>query len=354
MFKETYRRLNDIIQPDKALVAAVLAGGQRRKRGAKQPFVRIKPALIAAAICLCLVLTVPVLAASVEPVYELIYLVSPSAAQFFVPVQKSDTNNGIKMEVVSADIRGDTARIYITMQDLIGDRVDETIDLYDSYDIRLPFDGTGFCGKVGYDPDTRTETFLITIKTDGQKIAGKKITFSVGMFLSDKHVYDDIQIPVDLCTVSQNPKTQTVEVFGGGGEDFEKVIDLHGRGQAQAMVPGDEEASFPVKGIDLTGVGYVDGKLHVQMQMKNSLDNSNHGYFYLKDADGNRVLSRYSFSFRQMKEQKGQISYCEDVFDVPYEELSAYKLYGYFVTSQKKTEGGWRVTFSPESQQSKD
>ena len=71
------------------------------------------------------------------------------------------------------------------------------------------------------------------------KIAGKKITFSVGMFLSDKHVYDDIQIPVDLCTVSQNPKTQTVEVFGGGGEDFEKVIDLHGRGQAQAMVPGD-------------------------------------------------------------------------------------------------------------------
>ena len=218
MFKETYRRLNDIIQPDKALVAAVLAGGQRRKRGAKQPFVRIKPALIAAAICLCLVLTVPVLAASVEPVYELMYLVSPSVAQFFVPVQKSDTNNGIKMEVVSADIRGDTARIYITMQDLIGDRVDETIDLYDSYDIRLPFDGTGFCGKVGYDPNTRTATFLITIKTDGQKIAGKKITFSVGMFLSDKHVYDDIQIPVDLCTVSQNPKTQTVEVFGGGGE----------------------------------------------------------------------------------------------------------------------------------------
>ena len=238
MFKETYRRLNDIIQPDKALVAAVLAGGQRRKRGAKQPFVRLKPALIAAAICLCLVLTVPVLAASVEPVYELIYLVSPSAAQFFVPVQKSDTNNGIKMEVVSADIRGDTARIYITMQDLIGDRVDETIDLYNSYDIRLPIDGTGFCGKVGYDPNTRTETFLITIKTDGQKIAGKKITFSVGMFLSDKHVYDDIQIPVDLCTVSQNPKTQTVEVFGGGGEDFEKVIDLHGRGSGAGYGAG--------------------------------------------------------------------------------------------------------------------
>ncbi|MGN0625722.1 MAG: hypothetical protein ACI4I8_05605 [Oscillospiraceae bacterium] len=172
------------------------------------------------------------------------------------------------------------------------------------------------------------------------------------MFLSDKHVYDDIPIPVDLCAVSQNPKTQTVEVFGGDGEDFEKVIDLHGRGQAQAMVPGDEEASFPVKGIDLTGVGYVDGKLHVQM--KNNPDNDNHGCFYLKDADGNRVLSRYSFSFRQTKEQKGQIRYCEEVFDVSYDDLSAYQLYGSFVTFQKRTEGGWRVTFSPESQQSKD
>ncbi len=122
-------------------------------------------------------LTVPVLAASVEPVYELIYLVSPSAAQFFVPVQKSDTNNGIKMEVVSADIRGDTARIYITMQDLIGDRVDETIDLYDSYDIRLPFDGTGFFAGRWVTIQYPDSDLLITIKTDGQKIAGKKITF---------------------------------------------------------------------------------------------------------------------------------------------------------------------------------
>ena len=65
----------------------------------------------------------------------------------------------------------------------------------------------------------------------------------------------------------------------------------------RAMVPGDEEASFPVKGIDLTGVGYVDGKLHVQMQMKNSLDNSNHGYFYLKDATGTGYCPAIPFPF---------------------------------------------------------
>ncbi|MFR4009158.1 MAG: hypothetical protein ACLT0Y_07740 [Christensenellales bacterium] len=115
---------------------------------------------------------------------------------------------------MSADIRGDTARIYITMQDLTGDHVDETIG-GDSYDIRLSFDGTGFCGRW-VTINTRTATFLITIKTDGQKIAGKKITFSVGMFLSDKHVYDDIK-SVDLCTVSQIRKPRRWKFSAGAG-----------------------------------------------------------------------------------------------------------------------------------------
>ena len=36
MFKETYRRLNDIIQPAKALVAGVLAGSEE-KEGRNSP-----------------------------------------------------------------------------------------------------------------------------------------------------------------------------------------------------------------------------------------------------------------------------------------------------------------------------
>ncbi len=51
--------------------------------------VRFRPrrygaALLAAA--LCLALTVPVLAATVEPIYQLMYQATPAAAQFFQPV----------------------------------------------------------------------------------------------------------------------------------------------------------------------------------------------------------------------------------------------------------------------------
>ena len=36
------------------------------------------------------------------------------------------------MEVISINIHENEAQIYITMQDLIGDRIDETTDLNDS------------------------------------------------------------------------------------------------------------------------------------------------------------------------------------------------------------------------------
>ena len=128
MFKVIYRQLNDQIEPDAALMADTLNRLRQKKR--RGGAVR-RPALAMAALCLCLVLAVPVLAATLEPVYELVYLVSPAAAQFFTPVQKSDTANGIKMEVVSADIRDNVAKVYITLQDLASDRIDGTTDLYE-------------------------------------------------------------------------------------------------------------------------------------------------------------------------------------------------------------------------------
>lgn len=68
-----------------------------------------------------MVLAAPVMASNLPAIYQLMYLVSPEAAQFFVPVQKACKDNGIRMEVVTANIHDNTAEIYITLQDLTGD-----------------------------------------------------------------------------------------------------------------------------------------------------------------------------------------------------------------------------------------
>ena len=72
-------------------------------------------------------------------------------------------DDGIKMEVISAYINADKADIYISMQDMTDERIDETTDLFDSYSINRPFSSSATCERMSYDEETKTATFLISI-----------------------------------------------------------------------------------------------------------------------------------------------------------------------------------------------
>ncbi len=345
MFREKYKHMSNQVHPSDDLLNDVLksAHSNDKKRNIIASSFR-KPVIAIIAICICMSLAVPALAATVEPIYQLMYMVSPNITQFFMPVQKSDEYNGIKMEVVSAYIHDNVADIYITMQDLTGDRIDGTTDLYDSYSINRPFDSAASCQRVGYDEKTKTATFLISItEWRNKKITGDKITFSVKEFLSHKKNYSDIEIPLDLTSVTIANGTQKVYSTGGGGKDYEKHTD---EGETTALTPSQAMVGFPVDGIDLTAIGYIDGMLHIQMALHDRLTNDNHGFFYLKDANGKSVDCNYNTYFtNQYEQQENRIDYCEYVFDIPQGELGSYSLYGDFVTSGMMTEGNWRVTF---------
>ena len=181
-----------------------------------------RPALALAVLVLLLGLAMPVFA-SVEPIYRLMYLVSPAVAQFFRPVQESCEGQGIRMEVVSVFIQDDTAQIYLTVQDTTGEFTDGPVDLNDSYAIRTPFDCAAACSRVGYDEASRTSTFLVTLsEMKGNALTGNKITFSVGQLVSGRHVYEGISIPLDLSCFEEATETQTVHSNGGGGPGYER------------------------------------------------------------------------------------------------------------------------------------
>lgn len=309
----------------------------------KSGFAHRKLVAAAFAAILCLSMGTPVLAAKVPAIYELMYLVSPGIAQFFMPVQKSDVDNGVKMEVISAYIHDSAAEVYITMQDLTGDRIDGTTDLYDSYSINCPFNSSAACQRIGYDEKTKTVTFLITINEwDNQKIAGDKITFSVKEFLSHKKKYNNIEIPINLTLVTSAESTQKVYSTGGGGRDYHYTDN----GKSIVLTPSEAITGFPVDGIDVSAIGYIDDKLHVQMAISNHLKNDNHGSFYLKNSDGTKVEDNYNIYFTNHYErQEDRIDYCEYVFNLSQEELKDYSLYGNFVTSGSRTKGNWSVTF---------
>lgn len=343
MFREDYKRLYSRVRPDGQLLEETVRLASEWKA---RTFISFGKAA-AAAFVICLFIGMPAAAAATDTGYQVLYLISPGAAQFFKPVKKADEDNGIRMEVVSAYIHGDTAEIFITMQDLTGDRIDETTDLFDSYSVNRPFDSTASCRSTGFNEEAGEVSFLITIQEwGGQEISGDKITFSVREFLSKKKESIGQNIPIDLSGIQNAQETQTVELIGeSGNADKYKTLD----GTLRALVPGAPDAGFPVEGIDLTGIGYIDGKLHIQTAVKEALDNDNHGFFYLLDAGGNRIESEAAYSFLNQDEQHGRIDYKEFIFDIPQQELGKYILTGDFYTSGLKTEGRWQITFPLET-----
>lgn len=297
---------------------------------------------IAACICVLCCSTITVLAASDSDfAYNFLYEISPYIAQKLKPVRVSCEDNGIKMEVIAADINGANATIMVSMQDLISERLDETTDLFDSYSIHTPYDQTAGCSLVEYDDETQTAIFMLTIEQMNQKlIPGDKITFSVSKILSEKY-HNNFEInQVDLENISlisdlmKNPK-----IRGWGGMDTLSIEE----DKLQLIRPEKEMDLVLQKGVSLTGYGIIDGRIHVQVRYDNISDTDNHGYIYLKNPDGEVLDCKYNVAFW---DDMNKDSYEEYVFEVPCDELGNYEIWGEFWTCNAGTiVGDWNVTF---------
>lgn len=302
----------------------------------------LKPITAAAAAVLCI--TAPLPAATVcgsEAAYAVLYQVAPGIAQTFKPVQKSCTDNGIRMDVISADITGSEASIYIALQDLEGSRIDATTDLFDSYSLRCPYDTTGHCSFSAYDEETGMAYFLVQIKRmDGKPIKHGKITFSVRELLYGKQKFEGVLPGMALDNVPYHPDTQRDLPFRGAGykdvlPDYESL---------RYLIPADPPLLSPCDGVSVTGIGYIDGALHIQAYYADIGHTDNHGWLCLADSEGAPVEYDGEFDVSFWDDaQKG--SYEEKIIKMPYEEIENYQLYGEFVTCSGYESGNWKVTF---------
>lgn len=346
MFKEKYRHMYEQISPSKELVDEMRKEAAK-PRGKKSGSKAAAYASAAAGVLLAAFFSMTVLAANVPAVHEVIYTVSPVLSQLFMPVKKSCVDQGIKMEVLSAYIHEDTAWIYVTLQDMEGDRVDESTDLYD-YAIFLPYGSAGTCEQTDYDAETKTATFLVRItQWDKKRLEGDKITFSITKFLSRRETYEG-PVELELGAAAKEMSSQLMDCWGSGGMEISKLQEEEG-GKSRVLMPQDMPAIFPLKDFGVVGAGYVNGLFHIQAVLYDRLETDSHGYFYLQNAQGERMDASYSVSFSRKEEERNRKDYQEFVFDVPMDKLEEYELYGYFAVSGLCTEGNWQVTFPLET-----
>ncbi len=338
-FREKYNAMQRDVRLDAPLLQRTRAAAQKAPARPR----RLRPLIALAAVLVCLALAVPAFAmpalAADPDGYALLYSISPAAAQFFKPVNRSDEDNGIRLTVDSVYLHSDTVEVYVALQDLTGDRLDETTDLFDSYRINRGFDCSATCSRVGYDAQTRTARFLISItRFDGQDIEGDKLTFSLNRLLTGKTETEGAVTGLDLAAVQAEPATQQVTRRGGSGIAAE--AGGSGAETRTALVPTGTLAA-PAPGVAITAMGYVDGLLHIQVLYENILETDNHGQLWLENGSEKlECLGTLSFFG-----ENGSDSYEDYYFDVTPAQLADCTLYGSFVTADTLIEGNWEITF---------
>ena len=301
-----------------------------------------KRLIAVAASAAILIGTLPTLTAlGVNRAYNALYAVSPAIAQTFKPVQKACEDNGIEMTVISAEREGSRASVCLAMHDMTDSLPDGEWDLYDSYRINVPRDMTGHCSFTEYDKNTRTAYFVIHLETmDGSDMPKGKVTFSVSEILVGKQSTKAELNDIDMASIPYEPKTRHISDISGSYSHNEETSP---EGYS-FLIPADSPLCTPVKGVNVMGVGYIDGALHILTEYDDALKYDNHGYITLVSKCGGTVGETDETGFYYCDKEHDK-EYMEQIFPVSYDELKDCTLYGEFFTAADCVSGDWQVTF---------
>ena len=328
------------------LLEAIGEAGETMAYEAEKPVVRrsgVRLLALAAEVMLALMGAFTALATVSEPANDLLYRIWPYAAQSLKPVRLSCEDQGIRMEVHSAAVAGNETLVTLSLQDLTGNRLDRTIDLFDSANLLLPYDGSGTCVLTGWDEDGRRADFGVYMQFDTDNISDGKATFQLSRILTGKR-----ETTVDLTSLLPAPlaEAETVlppreKIRGWSGNDAETA-----KPEALQVLDTAQSAEIPVtEGVYLSGAGFVDGELHVQLRYEDILHTDNHGFVQLVDADGTVYEQGMQEGESVSWFGKGGDSHQEYIFRNLPADLEGLRIVGEFVTAAPAIEGNWQVTF---------
>jgi len=327
-----------------------IAGEVNRKLKQKGSITNGRKSLrLAIVIGMCLILSTGVLAVTISNFSNIISKVNPEIAPMLQPIEMTSEDNGIKVEVVAAYNDDEMAVIYVTLQDLTKDRLDQFSNLY-NYSLS---EGALFNSQIiDYDEGTKTATFRIQAN-GGEKINGKELDFSIQSFLSNALVFDEVETGIALVDIERNNQETVVldmeHVSGGSGSMFDSWKRL---GNIQVLKADQRDIKLPeIEFMHISNIGYIDDKLHIQTKWTGEgIDD--HGYFYFTDDEDNVLEIRPStihFGIDEFGNTIDRGDYIEYVFDLEGVDPGDVSVKGYFVSSGKYIEGNWEVKFKLQS-----
>lgn len=322
-----------------------------RKLNDKKYIFNLKREAVTCSILLSLFVTVPVMATNFSSFERLLDTVDSRFESFLQPIQLTSENKGIKMEVVSAMKDEDMIVIYITLQDIDGNRIDETLDLNDSY--RIEGLNAYTSEVVNYNEQSKTAT--IRIQANSKKnINNKIVEFSLDSFISnEKNISSSLDNNIladNLENEVENPVKLNIDnISGGGGILYKEIInkkDIYILEKDKLNIKFNEIAYM-----NITNIGIINNQLHIQTKLDKS-KYDNHGLLYLTDNEGNKInasSTSISYSFDENGTTIYGNDYIEYIFDLKNINLNNIKLNADVFYSENYIEGPWKTRFKIES-----
>lgn len=305
-------------------------------------------------LCLVVILGVPVAAKNIPQFYEVLERNAPRMADYLVPVQKTDSSQGIVLNLEAAKIEGNTAEVLVSFtDDGSGDYIRGMVDMYDSYHL-TSYSGEsniGGCYFMEYDEEQDKAYFQIDLISSDGTFDTSRMEFSVLQLLTDCQRYT-MEIPLENTEASYDLKAVSLNGRSGVGEEHEALEKLTIPGNEIDPRPGHLVLDIPLDnyspdGMEVTGVAYMDGILRVQLLRGNFKDADRHMNIYMLDESGNQVYSNMSVMWHD--EVAGEeVLVDEFYFVIPEEQLETYTLWGEGEIRAGSIKGDWSITFDVE------
>lgn len=252
--------------------AKVLAAVQTTHAKPRRRAVRFRRAAVSmVAASLALVFGVAVAAAAFPSFERFLGNMGEDLRGLVQPVGTEVTAEGIRMEVVAAVHDGDSAVVYLTLQDKTGRRVDETTEL-----ASVNIGGAAFSAgeQMHFDPTDNTATFRLEGSVAGEEL-GRNITVELGSILSGRVYHEAVDTGLTLADIETlNPAPGTVALAAESDAYYSySTAGLHSEAleallasRTMPMLPLDSLENAPAgpEWVQYTGLGIVDGYLHVQ------------------------------------------------------------------------------------------
>ena len=360
------------VQEDPWLAARVLAG-MKGEEHVKRKF----SFGIILVVILLVIGSLTTLAAGLEEVNELLYRFWPEAARALRPVNLSAEQGGIRMDVISATMNNERLLITYSLTDLEGNRLNDNTKCSTDLDIPDPVDEYyGYDRLISYDPEKRQALFgsflryrdfasdisddnTITLMLTGITVSESYSRELLSLMDGQEYKVDPVPCPKELFTTG-------IVVLDEGAEK--------GQQEHPNVLNPENSLGIPViDGIELSGIGWVDGMLHIQLHIPDYLSSANTKHtsseyarymwnisLLATDPDGSQssvtwldeplsgLLKESRFFYDELNWRDGDELWIEKIFPVSPDDMDHYTVKGDFEARDRYLELSqyeWRVSF---------